>query len=61
MAKSYYLPSDDAGKAAWLNNLASKLPAYQATLGLSAGDVASATADAAFFTYALNAQTQVAA
>jgi hypothetical protein len=61
MAKSYYLPSDDNGKAGWINNLAGKLPTYQAVLGLTAADVASMTADAAFFTYALNAQTQVAA
>ena len=61
MSKSYYLPADDNGKAAWLNNLAAKLPTYQAALGLTAGDVTSVTADAAFFTYALNAQIQVAA
>jgi hypothetical protein len=61
MSKSYYLPADDNGKAAWLNNLSGKLPTYQATLGLTPADVASVTADAAFFTYALNAQTQVAA
>ena len=61
MSKSYYLPSDDNGKAGWLNNLSGKLPTYQAALGLSGGDVASVTADAAFFTYALNAQIQVAA
>jgi hypothetical protein len=61
MSKSYYLPSDDAGKAAWLNNLSGKLPAYQAALGLTAADVASVTADAAFFNYALGAQQEVAA
>ena len=61
MSKTYYLPSDDNGKAAWLNNLAAKLPAYQAALGLTAADVTAAAADAAFFTYCLNAQTQVAA
>jgi hypothetical protein len=61
MSKSYYLPSDDAGKAAWLNNLAGRLPAYQAALGLTAADVASLTADAAFFNYALGAQQEVAA
>jgi hypothetical protein len=60
MSKSYYLPSDDNGKAAWLNNLSGKLPTYQAALGLTAADVDSVTADAAFFTYALNAQIQVA-
>ena len=61
MSKSYYLPADDNGKAAWLNNLAAKLPAYQAALNLLPADVTGAAADAAFFTYALNAQTQVAA
>jgi len=61
MSKSHYLPNDDNGKAAWLNNLAAKLPDYQAALGLTAADVASLTADAAFFAYVLNAQTQVAA
>ena len=61
MAKSYYLPSDDAGKGVWLNNLAAKLPSYSAALGLSAADVASVTADAAFFTYLLNSIAQVTA
>ena len=61
MAKSYYLPSDDAGKGVWLNNLAAKLPSYSAALGLSAADVAAATADAAFFTYLLNSIAQVTA
>ena len=61
MPKSHYLPNDDNGKAAWLNNLSGKLPTYQAALGLTAADVASVTADAAFFTYALNAQIQIAA
>ena len=60
MAKTYYLPKDDAGRSAWLNNLANKLPTYAAALGLSAGDTASATADAAFFAYVFNAQPQVA-
>jgi hypothetical protein len=61
MPKSHYLPNDDNGKAAWLNNLSGKLPTYQAALGLTAADAASITADAAFFTYALNAQNEVAA
>jgi len=61
MPKTYYLPSDDNGKASWMNNIAAKLPTYQAALGLLPADVASLTADAAFFTYVLNAQTQVAA
>ena len=61
MAKGPYLPKDDAGKAAWLVNLANKLPTHQATVNLSAGDVSSAAADAAFFSYALGAQQQVSA
>ena len=60
MPKSYYLPSDDAGKAAWLNNLAAKLPSYFAALGLSQADVDSVVADTAFFKYLLAAQGQVA-
>ena len=62
MPKSYWLPKDDAGKGSWLTNLASKLPAVQPALaGITPADVASTIADAAFFTYVLNAQTQVAA
>ena len=61
MPKVYYLPTDDAGRLPWLNNLAAKLPSYSAVLGLNAGDVASATADAAFFAYVVNSQSQIAA
>ncbi|HEY5232195.1 MAG TPA: hypothetical protein VIK35_01495 [Verrucomicrobiae bacterium] len=61
MPKSYYLPSDDAGKGAWLNNLNAKLPSYSAALGLTAADTASVAADAAFFAYCLNSFGQVAA
>ena len=61
MPKSYYLPADDAGKSAWLNNLSAKLPSYSAALGLTAADTASATADAAFFAYCLNSVGQIAA
>jgi hypothetical protein len=61
MPKSYYLPADEPGKGAWLNNLNAKLPSYSAVLGLSAADVASVTADALFFTYCLGSVGQVAA
>ncbi len=61
MPKSYYLPSDDAGKDNWLANLAAKLPSYQAALGLAAGDVASVVADSAFFHWSLTSQAQIAA
>jgi hypothetical protein len=59
MAKSYYLPKDDAGKGVWINNLAAKIPSYSAALGLSAADVASVAADATFFNYILNVQQQI--
>jgi hypothetical protein len=61
MPKSYYLPADEPGKGAWLNNLSAKLPSYSAVLGLSAADVASVTADALFFNYCLGSVGQVAA
>ena len=61
MPKSYYLPADEPGKGAWLNNLSAKLPTYSAALGLTAADTASVTADALFFTYCLNSVGQVAA
>ena len=61
MAKSYYLPSDDAGKDNWLTNLANKIPSYSAALGLSAGDVTSIQNDAAYYHWSLLAQQQIAA
>lgn len=61
MSKTYYLPSDDAGRLVWLNNFATKLSAYASTLGLTPVDLASVTNDTAFLTYCLNAQIQVAA
>ena len=60
MAKAYFLPTDDGGKDGLLTNVAGKLATYQATLGLSAGDVSSTVADQAFFHYTLTAQTAVA-
>ena len=32
MPKSYYLPADEPGKGAWLNNLSAKLPNWQTHL-----------------------------
>jgi hypothetical protein len=61
MPKSYYIPSDDAGKSIWLNNLAAKLPSYFAALGLTAADAASVNADALFFAFCLNSAGQVSA
>ncbi len=56
MAKSYYLPTDDGGKADLLAHFAAKLPQYADTLEISAADVASAQADAANFRYDLQCQ-----
>ncbi len=56
MAKNYFLPSDDSGKADLLEHFAAKLPQYAALLEISAADVAAAQADAANFRYDLQAQ-----
>ena len=56
MANSYYLPTDDGGKADLLAHFAAKLPLYAETLEISAADVASTQADAASFRYDLQAQ-----
>lgn len=49
MAKNYYLPRDDSGKAKLLEHLARRLPAYAETLEISAADIASLQADAEAF------------
>ncbi len=56
MAKNYYLPTDDSGKADLLDHFAAKLLQYADTLEISAADVASAQADAANWRYDLQAQ-----
>jgi hypothetical protein len=61
MSKSRYMPKDDATKALWLNNFSATLPGYSTALGLSAADIASVAADAAFFNYVLNSQQQMLA
>lgn len=53
MAKNYYLPRDDSGKARLLEHLARRLPAYAETLEVSAADIASLQADAAAFRHAI--------
>lgn len=60
MPKSYYLPSDETGQSNWLTNLGNKLPTYHAALGLTAAEVAATQADAAYFGYVLQAQSEVA-
>ena len=61
MAKTYYLPKDDAGKDGWLTNLAAQAPTYSTDLSLSIGDVASLGNDAPFYHWTILAQEQVAA
>ncbi len=61
MAKSPYLPADDAGKADLIDQFAAKLPKYSAALEISALDLTSLQADAAAFRYALKAQQQMQA
>ena len=55
MAKNYYMPKDDSGKAELLELLATRLPIYAELLEISAVDVASVQADAAAFRYTLSA------
>lgn len=54
MAKQFYLPSTDEGRATWLNNLALKLSNHAATLGISDAIVTSVQNDAKMFNYMVN-------
>lgn len=56
MAKSYWLPTDDAGKRDWLNHFAGELPNHKAAVGVTDPEVAAVVADAAYFAYVLGAQ-----
>lgn len=61
MAKNYYLPRDDSGKARLLEHLARRLPAYAETLEVSAADIASLQADAEAFRHAIAATDSIQA
>ena len=54
--KAYYISKSDSGKAQFLTNLANKIGADAATLGISPAEVASIQADAAMFKYVLRMQ-----
>jgi hypothetical protein len=54
MAKSYYLPSSDKDRAAWLKNFSAKFNGYATTLGFTAADATSVANDSAYFSYALD-------
>lgn len=51
MKKAPYLPTDDAGKEQWLNNLSAKFPTYSALLGFVAADVTAMNNYAAYFVW----------
>ena len=57
--KTYYMPKDDAGKAALLDHLAKHLPAHAAALGLTEADINEVKADADAFRYTLSALNTV--
>jgi len=63
MAKNPYLPSDDPGKATWLNTFSQKisvagssLPTRGEELGLSAAEVTQTAADALMFSFCIQNQ-----
>jgi hypothetical protein len=58
MAKSYFLPKDEPGKRAFLNNFAAKLPTYAATVGVTPAEVAQTTDDDAYFDFVCGAHLQ---
>ena len=45
MAKDYFVPKTDQGKADWLDNLAVKIGGYAVTLGLAPAEITSAVWD----------------
>jgi len=55
MAKNYYMPKDDSGKAELLEHLAHRLPIYAELLEISTADINSLQADATAFRYTLSA------
>lgn len=55
MAKNYYMPKDDSGKAELLEHLATRLPIYAELLEISTADINSLQADATAFRYTLSA------
>ncbi len=54
MPKSYFLPTTEAGRRAWLNNISGKLATYAATVGVTPAEVTQELADALFFNFVCN-------
>ena len=60
MKKQHYLPKDENGQLAWLNNFVTKFSAtYYTVLGFVLADATSASADLAFMTYLINFKNQM--
>ena len=53
MSTTYYMPTNDSGKADLLDHLANNLTQYQTVLAISAEDIAGVLADALSFRYTL--------
>jgi hypothetical protein len=53
MRRQAYYPSKIADQITWLENFRNKLPGYQAALGLSAGQVTAAVADARWLVHVM--------
>jgi hypothetical protein len=58
MSKAYFIPADEPGKRAWLNNFSSKLPADGPTVGVTAAEITQTTADALYFGFVCDAHNQ---
>ncbi|HTX22879.1 MAG TPA: hypothetical protein VMD27_13605 [Candidatus Aquilonibacter sp.] len=58
MPKAYFLPTNEPGKRAWLNNFAGKMPTYAAIVGVTPAEVTQLTADNLFFNYVCDAHSQ---
>lgn len=54
MSKSYYMPTADKDKAAWLRNFSSKFSTYALGLGFVPEDISSVANDSLAFAYALD-------
>jgi hypothetical protein len=53
-----FIPTKDADKTLWLNNLANKLPNYATKYEISADDTADMEKSALYFAYLLNLRQQ---
>jgi hypothetical protein len=54
MPNTDYIPNADADRVSWINNAATKLPAYQTVLGLTTADTTQLAKDSAMYAYTVN-------